>query len=128
MSYPDKLHDHHSDLPLAPESVTVIVDDLSPYCREQFQNINKKRKGIVSKILIPTLRRTEKYVLHYRNLHFYLQEGLVLTEIHRVIRFRQEAWLNPYIEDNTNMRRQAMSDFEVKLYKDYNNILFGRVI
>jgi hypothetical protein len=125
LNYPDKLHDHHTDLPLAPEPVTVYVDDLSPYCKEQYQNINKKRKGVVSKKLIPTLRKKEKYVLHYRNLQFYLQEGLELKEIHRVIRFRQEAWLKPYIDYNTNMRRQAKSDFEVKLYKDYNNIVFG---
>jgi hypothetical protein len=125
LSYPDILHDHHSDLPLAPESTSILVDDLSPYCRDQFQKINNKRKGVVSKKLIPTLRKKEKYVLHYRNLQFYLQEGLELNEIHRVIRFRQDAWLKPYIEYNTNMRRQAKSDFEVKLYKDYNNIVFG---
>ena len=125
LTYPDKLHDHHSDLPLAPESVNILVDDLSPYCREQFQQINKKQKGVVSKKLIPTLRNKEKYVLHYRNLQFYIQEGLVVTEIHRAIRFTQKAWLKPYIEYNTNMRRQANNDFEVKLYKDYNNIVFG---
>lgn len=125
LTYPDKLHDHHSDLPLAPESVNILVDDLSPYCREQFQQINKKQKGVVSKKLIPTLRKKEKYVLHYRNLQFYIQEGLVVTEIHRAIRFTQKAWLKPYIEYNTNMRRQANNDFEVKLYKDYNNIVFG---
>lgn len=125
LSYPENLHDLHSDLPLAPESVTVHVDNLSPYCREEFNKINNKTKGVVSKKLIPTLRKKEKYVLHYRNLQFYLREGLLLTEIHRVIRFRQEAWLKPYIEYNTNKRRQAKSDFEVKLYKDYNNIVFG---
>lgn len=114
LSYPENLHDIHSDLPLAPESVTVHVDDLSPYCREEFQKINNKTKGVVSKKLIPTLRTKMKYVLHYRNLQFYLREGLLLTEIHRVIRFRQEAWLKPYIEYNTNKRRQAKSNFEVK--------------
>lgn len=62
-----------------------------------------------------------------RNLQFYLQHGLVLKKIHRAISFDQRAWLKPYIEFNTRMRQQAQNDFEVSLYKAYNNIVFGYV-
>lgn len=47
--------------------------------------------------------------------------------IHRIISFEQKAWLKPYIEFNTKMRQEAKNDFEVALYKAYNNIVFGYV-
>lgn len=85
----------------------------------------RKLKGKFRKELVPTLQTKEKYVVNYRNLQFYLQQGLILKEIHRVLSFEQEAWLKPYIEDNTRMRQQAQNDFDVPLYKSYNNIVFG---
>lgn len=126
LDYPSHLHDFHNDMPLAPESLSIKVEDLSPYCRNLFQKLNKqKNTGKISKKLVPTLRTKEKYVVHYRNLQFYLQHGLVLRKIHRVLSFKQTPWLKPYIEYNTKMRQQAQNDFEVSLYKAYNNIVFG---
>lgn len=103
------------------------MEDLSPYCHELYKSLHKgKTEGEISKKkLVPTLRTKEKYVVHYRNLQFYLQQGLILTKIHRVISFEQEAWLKPYIEYNTKMRQQAHNDFDISLYKSYNNIVFG---
>lgn len=97
------MHDLHNDLPLAPESLSIKMEDLSPYCHELYESLHKgKTEGEISKKkLVPTLRTKEKYVVHYRNLQFYLQQGLILTKIHRVISFEQEAWLKPYIEYNT---------------------------
>jgi hypothetical protein len=122
LDYPD----HHNDLPLAAQSLSIKVDDLSPYCLELFKKLHKaKTKGEISKKLVPTLDTKTKYVVHYRNLQFYIAQGLVLKEIHRVISFKQSAWLKPYIEYNTRMRREAQNEFEVSLYKAYNNIVFG---
>jgi hypothetical protein len=126
LDYPSHLHDFHNDMPLAPESLSIKVEDLSPYCRNFFQKLNKQKStGEISKKLVPTLRTKEKYVVHYRNLQFYLQHGLVLRKIHRALSFKQTPWLKPYIEYNTKMRQQAQNDFEVSLYKAYNNIVFG---
>ena len=43
----------------------------------------------------------EKYVIHYRNLKYINKLGVKITEVHRVIEFEQTAWLNPYINKNT---------------------------
>ena len=54
-----------------------------------------------SEKLSPNLFDKTKYVLHYENLRFYLKHGLQLTKIHRILKFRQIAWMKPYIDFNT---------------------------
>ena len=98
LEYPEELHDLHNDYPLAPEKVKVTNDMLSEYCK----NISEKygiSTGLVSK-LIPTLGNKEKYVLHYRNLQLYIDLGLKVTKVHRVLEFNQSPWLKQYIDFN----------------------------
>lgn len=44
-----------------------------------------------------------------------------VTKVHRVLSFKQEAWLEPYITANTNMRSKATNDFEKDFFKLMNN-------
>ena len=41
--------------------------------------------------LIPHLMKHEKYVIHYRNLKYIQKLGVKITEVHRVIEFKQKA-------------------------------------
>ena len=54
----------------------------------------------------------KEYVTHIRNLDKALNHRLVLKKVHRVIKFNEEAWLKPYIEMNTELRKKATNDFE----------------
>ena len=78
--------------------------------------------------LMLTLEDKEKYVTHYKNLQFYLSQGMRLKKVHRVIEFDQEQWMEPYIRMNTEFRKQAKSDFETDFYKLMNNSVFGKTM
>ena len=54
----------------------------------------------------------EKYVIHIEALKQALNHGLVFKKVHRVIEFRQEAWLKSYIDMNIKLRTDAKNDFE----------------
>ena len=78
--------------------------------------------------LIANLNDKEKYVLHMRNLKVYLIRGLMLKQIHRVIKCKQSRLLKPFIDLNTKLRAEAKTDFEKDLYKLMNNAIFGKTM
>ena len=65
-------------------------------------------------------------MVHYRNLELYLQLGLVVTRIHRVLPFQQSTWLKKYIDFNTLHRSFAESSFMKDFFKLMNNNVFGK--
>ena len=104
--YPKSLWKTHNDYPLAPEKV----------------KINKVEK------LISSFLPKKNYVLHYKNLKQYLEEGMMLKKVHRGIKFYQSPWMEPYIRKNTDLRKKAENDFERDFFKLMNNIVFGKTI
>ena len=84
--------------------------------------VNKCKK------LVCNLFNKKKYVVHINVLKQALNHGLKLKKIHRVIEFNQEAWLKPYIDMNTELRKAAKNDFEKDLFKLMNNSVFGKTM
>ena len=71
--------------------------------------------------MILNLHDKSKYVVHIRNSTiFILSMVLKLKKIHRAIKFEQEI-LKPYIEFNTEKRKNARNDFEKDIFKLLNN-------
>ena len=59
------------------------------------------------KKLVCNLYDKQSYVIHIKSLKQALNHGLILKKVHRVIQFNQEAWFKPYIDMNTELRKQA---------------------
>ena len=81
--------------------------------------------------LVPNLMNKTNYVLHSRNLKYYIKLGLKLTKVHRVMEFKQKRWLKPYIDFNTAKRTQATKtgdDFGKDFFKLMNNAVFGKTM
>ena len=106
VKYPKRLHELHNDLPFLSERMEV----------------NKCKK------LVCNLFDKKKYVVHINALKQALNHGLKLKKIHTVIEFKQEAWLKPYIDMNTELRKAAKNDFEKDLFKLMNNSVFGKTM
>ena len=132
LHYPKELHDLHNQLPCAPERTNVTDNMLSPYSRGLKKKLNENYK-FDSKTqenykLILSLSDKKKYKVHYRTLQLYIELGLKVTKVHRVLEFRQEDWLAEYINENTRLRANAKNEFEKDLYKLKNNAVFGKTM
>ena len=104
LEYSEDLHDLHNDYPLAPERIKI-------------RNVEK---------LISNLNNKTNYVMHYENLKLYESLGLKITKIHRVIKFKESAWLEEYINLNKKLRIEAKkseNNFEVDFFMLMNNYL-----
>ena len=123
--YPKNLHmdEMHDNFPLAPEAIKIDKAMLSPYQQNLGDNLGA---SFGSEKLCLTLRDKTKYICHYKNLKFYLKHGLKLKKIHKILQFDQSAWLKPYIEHNTQLRKAADNKFDEDQAKLMNNSFFGK--
>ena len=126
LEYPRELHNLHNDYPVAPEKATVAKNMLSEYC-EKIAEKYKISIGQVNK-LTPTLKDKKEYALHYRNLRQYLDLGLKIKKVHRVLEFNQSPWLKQYIDFNTEKRKHAKNSFEKDFFMLMNNSVFGKTM
>ena len=70
----------------------------------------------------------KKYLVDIRALKQALNRGLILRKVHKVIQFNQKAWLKPYIDMNTKLRKKAKNDFVKDFFKLMNNSVFGKTM
>ena len=95
IQYIEKLHELSNDLSFLPERI----------------KIEKVEK------LAADLHDKTEYNIHKRNLKQALNHRLVLEKVHRVIKCDKNAWLKPYMDLNTDLRKNTENDFEKDFFK-----------
>ena len=125
LDYPQELHELHNDYPLAAERLNIQIEQLSDTqvrIRRNYRipNLQENTK------LVPNLMPKTKYGCHYLLLKFYLEHGMRLRKVHKVIAFKQQKWLAGYINQNSQLRAAAKNTFEQDFFKLMNNSVFGK--
>ena len=69
--------------------------------------------------------KKNNYVVHYRNLQHCLELGMKLNKIHRVLKFKQKDWMKPYIDFNTQKRKEETNEAEKNNFELLNNVVCG---
>ena len=77
-------------------------------------------------MLVTNLHDKTEYIIHIINLKQALNHELILKNVHRVIKFNQKVWLEPYIDLNSKLKQKAKNNFEKDFFKLMNNAVFGK--
>ena len=91
VQYPENFHNLHNDLSFFPE-------------RMKIEKVEK---------LIANVHDKNAYDIDIKSKQT-LNQGLVLKKVHRVIKFNRKAWVKPYIDMNTDLRKNqklTLKDF-----------------
>ena len=99
---------------------------LSRYCKDIADWYDIKVGGV--KKLVPNLKGKVKYVVHYKNLKYYLSLGMKLVKIHRILSFKQSNWLKSHVDFNTKKRQESTDEFNKGWHKLLNNCIYGKSI
>ena len=67
------------------------------------------------------------YVVHYRNLQYYLSQDLILKKVHKILEFKKIACMKPYIDFNTQKGKEATNEADKNL-KLLNNAVYGKTM
>jgi len=118
---PPEAHDALNEYPPAPEHT---LFEPSPLMAGLHAELGLSSARVPK--LIPNLCDKKKYVVHFRALQKYVEQGCVVTRIHKILWFRQERVLAPYIQYNTERRKAAKTALEKDMLKLMNNAVFGK--
>ncbi len=86
LEYPQDLHEAHNDFPLAVERLNIDYNLLSDHQVEIRRKYRIPKTSMNTK-LVPNLLNKCNYFCHYQLLRFYLEHGLRLLKVHRVLEF-----------------------------------------
>lgn len=105
---PKSLHNHFNCMPLLPENI--------------FVGDGKTRK------LVPNLHDKLGYVAHVNLFQHAQRHGLVVTNVKRILKFRQKKYLEVFMAFCTALRLDATSEFAKAFFKQIMNSIFGKFL
>ena len=123
LEYPVEIKEKTKNFPFCPYQTKADPDLFSAY----MNNLSQPNYKTTSKLMCDVTNKS-KYMIHYRMFKFYLNQGMKVTKIHSIYKFKQSPWLGKYIDHNTQKRTVAETNFEKDLYKLMNNAFFGKTM
>ena len=99
---------------------------LSLLCLKMKNKNDIKSVGINK--LVPNLLPKKNYVVRYRDLKYYLSKRLILKKFHRILEFKQSAWMEPYIDSKTQKRKEANNEADKNLFKLLSNAVYDKTM
>lgn len=102
-----KNYDEHNDGYIFKDETDYPTRNDVSFLRE-WMKIEKCNKLYV----ICMTKKRRKNELHIKSLNQVLHHGLMLEKVNGITEFNQQAWLNPYIDMNTELRTKVRINFE----------------
>ena len=99
------------------------ADYFSDYMKEIIPDTYTQNKNLVC-----DWSDEKNYLIHYRTLKFFIRHGMIVDKVNDIKSFKQNMWLEKYINFNTQKRNQAANDFEKDCYKLLNNAFYGKTM
>ena len=134
VNVPADLHCFTSDYPLFPVRRAVQLSETSPHYQQMLASIPDAGGKLAlshddkTEKLILDLHPKEKYSILLKHLKLCIGIGAVVTRVHAVLQYRQEAWMASYIQKNTDMRNQAKDEASKAFFKLMNNACYGKFL
>ena len=57
-----------------------------------------------------------------------MSQELILKKVHKILEFEQKASMKPYIDFNTQKRKEATNEADKNLFKLLNNAVYGKTM
>ena len=125
LEIPTNLHNKFKDYPLGAEIKNIPENNLSEYQKYLNKKLNIKYSEKDKKLMLDLLPKSN-YKIYYKNLEYYMKLGIKITKAHKILTFDEKPFLKDYIDLNTNLRKKAINDLEIDLFKLMNNAIFGK--
>ena len=125
LTIPENLHYKFKDYPLCPEIKFIPENNLSEYQKYLNNKLNIKYNDKDKKFILD-LSTKINYKIYYKNLEYYMQLGIKIDKVHKILTFDEKPFLKKYIDLNTELRKNSKNDLEKDLFKLMNNVIFGK--
>ena len=125
ISIPKESHYKFKDYPLCPEIKSIPRNNLSEYQKYLNNKLNIKYHEADKKLILD-LSTKKNYKVYYKNLEYYMQLGIKVDKVHKILTSDEKDFLKEYIDLNTELRKNSKNDLEKDLFKLMNNAIFGK--
>ena len=117
IEYGRELHRRDAEWPCLVDRVCVEPDWLSAHQAARQRACGISDAQLKTPRLIANFMPKKEYLIHGLALAAYLKRGLRITKYHYGVRFRQEAFLKPFIRLLMRLRQEATHKFEQQVFK-----------